>query len=42
MSAPSNWKALIEQATKHEATVLANVTNAKAQKNIEKMEAIIK
>lgn len=31
MNAPSNWKGLIEQATKHEATVLANALQEKIQ-----------
>lgn len=31
MEIPSNWKGLIYQATKHEATILANVLKAKVQ-----------
>jgi putative transposase len=31
MNAPSNWKGLIEEATKHEATILANALRAKSQ-----------
>lgn len=27
MNIPNNWKGLIDQATKHEAQILANVTN---------------
>ncbi len=28
MDAPNNWKSLIDQATRHEAEMLAKVTNA--------------
>jgi putative transposase len=31
MNAPNNWKGLIEEATKHEAKILANVLKAKSQ-----------
>jgi len=30
---PSNWKGLIEEATKYEATLLAKVTNQKTEAN---------
>jgi transposase-like protein len=42
MDAPSNWKALIDEATKHEATLLANVTKASQTINNDKIEAIVK
>jgi hypothetical protein len=29
MEVPNNWKGLIEQATKHEATLLVNATKPK-------------
>jgi putative transposase len=42
MDAPSSWKGLIEQATKHEATLLANATKPVSQKQNKVMEAIVK
>jgi transposase-like protein len=42
MDAPSNWKGLIDQATKHEAIVLANATNLVSQNQNKAMEAIVK
>jgi transposase-like protein len=41
MDAPSNWKALIEEATKHEATLLANVTKTSQTINNDKIEEIV-
>jgi hypothetical protein len=32
MNAPSNWKGLIEEATKHEATLLVNVMKPTIEK----------
>jgi putative transposase len=40
MNAPNNWKGLIEQATKHKATILAKATNPISQKRNRAMEAI--
>jgi hypothetical protein len=31
MEAPNNWKSLIEQATKHEAELLAKATQSEAK-----------
>ena len=42
MSAPNNWKSLIDEATKHEAQLLANVTKPVDSINNEKIEALIK
>jgi putative transposase len=42
MNASSNWKGLIEEATKYEATVLANATKAVSQKQNKAVEAIVK
>lgn len=41
MEVPNNWKALIEQATKHEAVTLANTINTKPQENKQTMEVMI-
>jgi transposase-like protein len=40
--APSSWKGLIEQATKHEATLLSKVTTPEQTINDGKVEAIVK
>jgi putative transposase len=42
MGAPNNWKSLIDEATKHEAQLLANVTKPAESINSDKIEAIVK
>jgi transposase-like protein len=42
MNAPSNWKGLIDEATKHEAILLSNVTKPNQIINNTKIEAIVK
>ena len=38
MDVPNNWKGLIDQATKHEAQILANATNTNAQPMKQELE----
>ena len=40
--APSTWKGLIEEATKHEAQLLAKATSPEKEEKRKKMEAIVK
>ena len=42
MDIPNNWKGLIDQATKHEAQLLANVTNTKTQTFKHELEVKVK
>ena len=41
MDIPSNWKGLIEQATKHETTLLVNALSNKAEEK-EKLKVVSK
>lgn len=42
MQAPDNWRHLIEEATKHEAELLAKVTRTKTQAKEEAVKVIAK
>jgi hypothetical protein len=42
MEAPSNWRSLIEEATKHEAKLLAKVTRQTEAKEGEVMKVMAK